>query len=55
MDNEEIKKLLEAEKEQLIAFLKLAEKFQLSQAEIEKQTDFYLEKITELKQKLKEE
>lgn len=55
MDNNEIKKLVEAEKEQLIAFFKLAEKFQLSQEEIEKQTDFYFEKITELKRKLKEE
>lgn len=54
MDNNEIKKLIEAEKEQLIAFLKLAGKFQLSQDEIEKQTNFYLEKIIELKQKLKE-
>ncbi|HRP54567.1 hypothetical protein [Agriterribacter sp.] len=53
MDNNEIEKLIESEKEQLTAFLKLAEKFQISEEEIEKQINFYLEKISELKQRLK--
>ncbi|MFT3946879.1 MAG: hypothetical protein QM763_07885 [Agriterribacter sp.] len=55
MNNDEIKNLIKAEKEQLKAFLKMAEKFQFSDDVVEKQINFYLEKLTELKRKLKEE
>jgi hypothetical protein len=53
MNNDEIKKLIETEKEQMIAFLKMAKKFHLSDTIVEKQINFYLEKITMLKQQLK--
>jgi len=53
MNNEEIKEQIEAEKKQLEAFLKIAKKFQLDEKEVEAQINFYLEKITELKKKLK--
>lgn len=52
MNKNEIKSQLEAEKQQLAAFLKLAKKFELPAGEIEKQVNFYLDKIAELKRKL---
>ena len=53
MDNKEIKELIENEEKQLAAFLKIAEKAGLSKAEIEKQINFYLDKINELKKEQK--
>lgn len=52
MNKKEIKKQIEDEKTQLQAYLKLAEKFKLPEDEIEKQINFYLEKIAELIKKL---
>jgi len=53
MDNREIKKWLNEEKKQLVSFLKIAAKIGLSDSEIEKQINFYLDKINELKKKIK--
>lgn len=53
MDNNETKKLIEEEKKQLVSFLKIAKKAGLTDAEIEKQTNFFLDKINELKNELK--
>lgn len=53
MDSKEIKKLIADEERQLVAFLKIAEKAGLSKEEIEKQINFYLDKINELKKELK--
>jgi len=53
MDKREIKSLIEAEKAEFHLFLKLSKKLHLSEEEIEKQTDFYLDKLNELKEKLK--
>jgi len=51
MNNDDIRKELEAEKLALAAFLKMAKKFKLPSDEIEKQVNFYLEKINELLKK----
>lgn len=53
MDNKEIERLIEEEKEQLALFLKAAKKFGISDTEIEKQINFYLDRINELKNKIK--
>lgn len=53
MDNKEIRKLLDEEKKQLVSFLKIAGKIGLPDSEIEKQINFYLDKINELKKKIK--
>ena len=53
MDNKEIKRLIGFEEKQLVAFLKITEKADISKGEIEKQINFYLDKINELKKELK--
>lgn len=53
MDSKEIEKLIGDEEKQLSAFLKIAEKAGLSKTQIEKQINFYLDKINELKKELK--
>jgi hypothetical protein len=53
MDAKEIKKLIELEKKKLNDFLKLIQLFELSEKEKEEQINFSLDRINELKQKLK--
>jgi len=53
MDNKEIKKLLDEEKKKMILFMKASKKTGLADIEIEKQINFYLDKINELKNKIK--
>lgn len=47
MTKKEIKQLIEEEKHQMHLFLKVAKRLQLTDEEIEKQTDFYLDRISE--------
>lgn len=49
MDKKEIEKLIEEEKAQMRLFLKISKNLKLSPDEIERQTDFYLDRISELK------
>ena len=52
MDNSEIEKLIKEEKEQMALFLKAAKRFGLPDQEIERQINFYLDRINELKNKM---
>lgn len=49
MDSKEIKELIAEEKKQIAFFIKIAKESGLKDAEIEKQVNFYLDKINELK------
>jgi hypothetical protein len=54
VNNSELKQLIEDEKRQLDAYLKIVKKFKFDDKEVEKQINFYLEKLFELMQKIKE-
>lgn len=53
MDTEEIKRKIEEEKRELSFFLRLVRKYKLDKNDVEKQVNFYLERIYELMQRLK--
>ena len=52
-DSKEIKELIAEEKKQLTSFLRIAKKMKLTREEIEKQLNFFLDKINELKKQQK--
>lgn len=53
MDNKEIKELIAEEKKHLTSFLRIAKKMKLTREKIEKQLNFFLDKINELKKQQK--